>query len=77
MFVIETPADARECASAGIFDLTIDDTECENCSMAIGVTFDAFVPIAIVSDSSGMCWPICIDCATPLIFPSSWFVWKD
>ena len=73
LFVIETPGDARECASAGIFDFTLFDMECENCSMALGPTTDAFIPVAIVSDATGMSWPVCIDCASSLIFPGAWF----
>jgi hypothetical protein len=75
LFIVETPADALECASAGIFDITLYDMECENCAMAIGPTFDGFVPIVVVTDLTGTSqstWATCVDCAVPLIFPGDW-----
>jgi len=74
MFIVETPADAQTCALAGVFDFTLFDMECENCSMAIGPVYDTFIPAAIISDAAGMSWPVCIDCASSLIFPRAWFV---
>lgn len=72
LFIVEGPADALECASAGIFDLTLYNMECENCAMAIGPTFDAFVPVVVVTDLAGGTWATCVDCASPLIFPGDW-----
>ena len=72
LFVIENPADALECASAGIFDLELFTMECENCMMDVGPTYDAFVPVVLVTDMSGGSWVTCVDCAVPLIFPGDW-----
>ena len=74
LFVLENDSDARSCAEAGVFDFTLFALECENCTMAIGPTGDdGFIPVAIVSDQTGSAWPICVDCAAPMIFPGDWF----
>lgn len=73
MFIVETPADARECSSAGIFDVPVGRLECENCSMSIGVVSDGFIPLAVITEIQSLSvWTICIDCATPVIFPGEW-----
>lgn len=73
MFIVESPDDARLCASSGIFDFALFETECQNCAIAIGPLFDVWVPTAVVSDQLGRSWPMCIDCASPMIFPGEWF----
>lgn len=73
MFIVETPADARVCALTGVFDIALDRLECENCSMAVGVVADNFIPVAIITElSSNSVWPVCVDCATPIVFPGDW-----
>jgi len=74
LFVLETHDDVSSCAESGIFDFSLFDLECENCSMSVGPTHDeGFIPVAIVSDQIGSAWPICVDCAAPMIFPGDWF----
>jgi hypothetical protein len=72
MYIVETPADARVCATAGVFDFTLFDMECENCAMALGPVDDAWIPTAVVSDSDGASWVVCVDCVSSVIFPGEW-----
>lgn len=76
LYVVEDAADAAECERHGVFDFVIGHTECENCAMAIGPLDDAFVPCVVLLDSEFIhetnSWPICLDCAAPLIFPGEW-----
>lgn len=74
MFVLETYEDAQTCANAGVLDIVLFELECENCSMSVGpAPGDLFIPVAIVTDQRGVSWPICVDCAAPMIFPGDWY----
>ena len=42
--------------------------------MVIGPIADEFFPCAIVSDNEDVTWPICIDCAFPLVYPRQWMI---
>lgn len=75
LYVIEDPGDALHCASTGVFDFEIGGTSCENCGMSIGPLDETFVPCAVMHESVTLepqAWPICLDCAAPLIFPGAW-----
>ena len=72
LFIVETLADARVCAAAGVFDFTLFDMECENCAMAVGPVYDAWVPSGVVMSGDGTTWIVCVDCMSPVIFPGAW-----
>lgn len=76
LYLVEDPADAATCERHGIYDFVIGDTECENCAMAIGPLDDAFVPCVVIQDAEllleAQSWPLCLDCAAPLVFPGLW-----
>lgn len=74
IILVENAVDAIIAAQQGIFDFVIDDGECENCGMVIGPIADEFFPCAIVSDNEDVRWPICIDCAFPLVYPRQWMI---
>lgn len=70
MYTVETPEDAVLVAQLGIYDLVINDSECENCGMSIGPSLDEFFPlVVIVHDAEETAWPICVDCSSPVLFP--------
>lgn len=70
MYTIETAEDARIAAELGQLDLVIDGSSCEHCGMVIGPSHDEFFPCVIVShDAEDIAWPLCLDCASPAIFP--------
>lgn len=75
LYVVEDPGDALNCASSGIFDFVIGETECENCGMSIGPLDEVFVPCAVIHEGDSLqpqSWPVCLDCVAPLIFPGEW-----
>lgn len=72
LFIVETPADARVCAITGVFDYTLFNMECENCSMAVGPVDDAWIPSGVVSGLDGTAWVVCVDCLSSVIFPGAW-----
>jgi hypothetical protein len=70
LFVIEDAKDAIIAAQSDIFDFIIDGTECENCGMMLGPLGEDFVSCVVVHSGGQDSWPICIDCATPMLFPN-------
>lgn len=70
MYTVETSEDAKLAAEMGGTDLLINGSQCENCGMTIGPSFDEFFPCVIVChDAEEETWPVCIDCAAYVIFP--------
>ena len=78
MYVIE---DAEQCVLAGkkeIYDFTINGTECQNCLMAVGPYDDVFLPcVILVGHNEDEAWPVCIECAAPLLYPREWVIELD
>jgi len=78
VYVIETIEDMVELAHEEIFDFTIDGDECANCGMVLGVisTEDTIIPciVVLVEESALDPWTICLDCASPLLYPQEWSV---
>lgn len=78
VFVIETVDDMVELAETEIFDFTIDGDECANCGMVLGIisTEDTIIPCIVVAVEASALdpWPICLDCAAPLLYPQEWSV---
>ena len=78
VFVIESVDDMVELAEAEIYEFTIDGDECANCGMVLGIisTEDTILPCIIVSVESSALdpWSICLDCASPLLYPQEWSV---
>lgn len=78
MYVIEDVHDAFIAARDEIFDFVIDGTECEACGMVVGPIHEHFFPcVVIVDDDEHLgndTWPICLDCAAPLLFPHEWII---
>lgn len=70
VFVIENAEDAIAAAHSEIYDFIIDATECQNCSMMIGPLGEDFIQCVVVHIGDDSSWPICIDCATPILFPN-------
>lgn len=81
LYVIEDSHDAIVAGQSEIFDFVIDDTECENCGMVIGPSADEFFPCVVIVDTNDSLqddrWPICLDCAAPLIYPNEWIINLD
>lgn len=82
LVVLETVEDAAQVTSAGIFNFPDENAECTNCGMVIGsIPNDNFLPCAVIVDNTAEdednAWPICIDCAAPLIFPGDWLIEFD
>lgn len=78
IYVLESNEDAAQAKSAGVFDFSLEVPECTNCGMIIGlIPNDTFLPCAIMVDEEFEVWPICIDCASPLIFPGDWLMGFD
>lgn len=77
LYLIEDLHDAALCETNEIFYFVIGETECENCAMAVGPLYDVFVPCVIMYEPNihledDQSWPVCLDCAGPLIFPGLW-----
>jgi hypothetical protein len=74
VYVVETLEDAIELGYEDIYDFTIDGDECSNCGMVIGVLseLDQILPCVIITGVNDIGWPICIDCASPLLYPAEW-----
>lgn len=70
LFVIESAEDAIVSSFNEIYDFIIDGTECQNCSLMIGPLGEDFIPCVVIHAGDSNSWPICIDCATPLLFPN-------
>ncbi len=81
LYVIEDPEDAILSAKSEIFDFVIDGSECENCGMVIGPVGEHFFPCVVIVDTDDNLsvdrWPICIDCAAPLVYPNEWVMNLD
>lgn len=81
LYVIEDSADAIAAAHADVYDFVIDGTECENCGLVIGPSDDEFFPCVVIVDVENEIvddrWPICLDCAAPLIYPNEWIINLD
>ena len=78
VFVIESVEDMIELAQEKIYDFAIDGDECANCGMILGIisTEDTIIPCIVVEVESSALdpWPICLDCASPLLYPQEWSV---
>jgi hypothetical protein len=74
LFVIEDVEDAIIAAHSDIYDFVIDGTECQHCGMMLGPLGDEFVSCAVVRAGDESSWAICIDCATPMLFPNEFGV---
>ena len=70
LFVIEDAEDAIVAAHSEIYDFVIDGTECQNCGMMLGPLGEDFVSCVVVQAGDQSAWVICIDCATPTLFPN-------
>jgi hypothetical protein len=53
----------------------IDGTECANCGMVVGPVASEFFPcVLIVSTEIDDAWPVCLECASPLLYPREWII---
>jgi hypothetical protein len=76
--VLESDEDAAQAKSDGVFNFLYEVPECTNCGMIIGlIPNGVFLPCAILVDQDSVSWPVCIDCAAPLIFPGDWLMGYD
>jgi hypothetical protein len=78
LYVIEDAHDAAMAGRHEIYDFVINDSECESCGMVIGPSEDEFFPCVLIQDVEEVLgedtWPICIDCAAPLVYPNEWVI---
>lgn len=75
VYVVEAYDDIRELAAAGIYDFSHDLDECVNCGMVVALlsALDRVIPcVIIVGIADGEAWPVCLDCASPLLYPQDW-----
>jgi hypothetical protein len=78
MYVVETIEQARTLGDHEIFDFIIDDTECVHCGMVVGPISDKFFPcVIVVASRPDDSWPLCFECAAPLLFPREWIIELD
>jgi hypothetical protein len=78
MYVIEDIEDAARAEAADVFSFIIDETECIHCGMVVGPIFDKFFPcVVVVASGPADSWPLCFECAGPLIFPRDWIIQLD
>lgn len=75
MYVIEDVQDAAKAEHHEIYAFNIDDAECANCGMVVGPSKSEFFPcVIVVSTKMDDAWPICLDCASPLLYPREWII---
>lgn len=78
LYVIETVDDAILAERHDIFEFVVNGSECENCGIVIGPSYDVFFPCVVIVDTDDKLdddsWAICIDCAAPLMYPNEWFI---
>jgi hypothetical protein len=72
LFVIEDAEDAIAVAHNEIYDFVIDGTECQNCGMMLGPLGDEFLSCVVIHAGDNSSWAICIECATPMLFPNEY-----
>lgn len=78
MYVIEDVEHCIIAANKDIYDFVIDDEECKNCGMVVGPYDDMFFPcVILVGEEEEESWPICVECAAPLLYPREWIVELD
>ena len=82
LYVIESNEDAVEAVRSDVFDFESEGCECENCGMVIGpVADDVFFPCVVILDTDETIledrWAICVDCASPLLYPNEWVINLD
>lgn len=81
VYVIEDVQDAATAGRNDIYDFVIDDTECESCGIVVGPSRDEFFPCVVIVDVDEVlgadAWPVCIDCAAPLVYPTEWVMTFD
>jgi len=82
LYVIESAEDALEAGRSDVFDFESFECECENCGMVIGpVADDVFFPCVVILDTEETIlddrWAICVDCASPLLYPNEWVINLD
>jgi hypothetical protein len=74
LFVIEDVEDAITAAHSEIYDFVIDGSECQNCGMMLGPLGDEFISCAVIRVDEEIAWAVCLDCATPILFPNEYGV---
>lgn len=76
MYVVEDLHDAALASKNEIYSFVLNKTECEACGMVVGPVDDQFFPCVVIVDDdehlSRDAWPICLDCASPLLYPHEW-----
>lgn len=81
VYVIEDVEDAALAERNEIFEFIVDGSECESCGMVIGPSLDEFFPCVVIVDTDEKLdvdsWAICVDCASPLMYPNEWVLNLD
>lgn len=78
MYVIEDIDDAIRAEEHEIYSFIIDEEECTNCGLVLGPHDRTFFPcVVVVGLGEEDAWPLCLDCAGPLLAPKEWIVVLD
>jgi hypothetical protein len=81
VYVVEDLHDALTAERSDVFTFSTEGNECEACNMIIGPSLDEFFPAVIVVDTDEVLgrdsWAICLECATPLLYPHEWVINLD
>jgi hypothetical protein len=63
LYVIETAEQARQAELLDLTEFTPDDTQCENCGVAVGFLNNRFVSCVICVEEDDDVWIVCAECA--------------
>lgn len=78
MYVIEDVQDAAKAEAADVYTFVIDETDCIHCGMVVGPISDKFFPcVIVVASRPDDSWPLCFECAAPLLYPREWIIELD
>jgi hypothetical protein len=63
LYVIETAEQSRQAELLELADFNADDTQCENCDVAVGFVHNRFVSCVICIEEDDDVWLVCAECA--------------
>jgi hypothetical protein len=63
LYVVETEEQARQAESLDLVEFFADDTQCENCDIAVGFVHNRFVSCVICVEEDDDIWLVCSECA--------------
>jgi DICT domain-containing protein len=63
LYVVETAEQARQAELLDLAEFTPDDTQCENCDVAVGFVNNRFASCVICVEEDDDVWIVCAECA--------------